>query len=57
MKRRIRLDLLSLESRLVPATFGIPWADGRHLTVSFAPSSNCIRTIRAPGGRNAFPPT
>ena len=33
--RRLTVDLL--EARDVPATFGIPWANGTALTVSFAP--------------------
>src|SRR5687767_235305 len=35
MKRNVRLHLESLEDRQVPATFGIPWSDPQHLTVSF----------------------
>ncbi|MBX7103801.1 MAG: matrixin family metalloprotease [Gemmataceae bacterium] len=62
MKRRIRLDLLSLESRLVPATFGIPWADARHLTVSFAPdqtaisgsTSNLFQTLNSQAGTSVW---
>ena len=35
MKRSIRLHLDYLEDRQVPATFGVPWTDPQHLTVSF----------------------
>lgn len=35
--RRTRLSVEGLEGREVPATFGIPWANGTALTVSFAP--------------------
>ncbi len=32
----------SLESRCVPATFGIPWPNAEHLTVSFAPDNTTL---------------
>ena len=32
----------SLERRDVPATFGVPWADPGHLTISFAPDGTSI---------------
>ena len=32
------LRLEALEDRAVPAVFGEPWLDGRHLTLSFAPA-------------------
>lgn len=32
----------SLESRCVPATFGIPWPNPEHLTVSFAPDQTTL---------------
>jgi len=32
-----RLFAEQLETREVPATFGVPWPDAQHLTVSFAP--------------------
>lgn len=32
-----RLTVECLEDRLVPANFGLPWPDARHLTLSFAP--------------------
>jgi hypothetical protein len=31
-----------LESRVVPATFGVPWTDPSHLTLSFAPDGTPI---------------
>jgi Matrixin len=34
---RPRLALVPLEDRFVPTTFGIPWADPGHLTLSFVP--------------------
>jgi hypothetical protein len=34
---RPRLAVLALEDRALPTTFGIPWADPGHLTLSFAP--------------------
>jgi hypothetical protein len=36
-KLRRRLSVERLESRDVPATFGVAWPDPQHLTVSFAP--------------------
>jgi len=42
MRRKSRSVLLqneTLESRDVPATFGVPWPNAQHLTVSFAPES------------------
>lgn len=36
------LNLTTLERRDVPATFGIPWNDPRHLTLSFAPDLTSI---------------
>ncbi len=35
--RRVRLLLERLEDRTAPALFGVPWADARHLTISFVP--------------------
>src|SRR4051794_28819686 len=32
----------SLEARAVPATFGVPWDDPSHLTLSFAPDGTAI---------------
>lgn len=37
-----RLSVEALEAREVPATFGVPWADPTHLTVSFAPDGTPI---------------
>jgi hypothetical protein len=37
MIRRRAFSVELLEDRLVPATFGIPWQDPSHLTLSFAP--------------------
>ena len=36
-KRRNRPAMEGLETRDLPATWGIPWADPQHLTISFAP--------------------
>jgi hypothetical protein len=41
MSRR-PLQLEYLEDRTMPATFGTPWADGYHLTLSFAPDGTAI---------------
>jgi hypothetical protein len=35
--RRTFLSVTPLEDRDVPASFGVPWADSTHLTISFAP--------------------
>src|SRR4051812_44548554 len=32
----------ALEGRAVPATFGVPWSDASHLTLSFAPDGTPI---------------
>lgn len=37
MARLRRLYVERLEDRLAPATFGVPWPDAEHLTLSFAP--------------------
>src|SRR5262245_44789807 len=37
-----RPTLEHLEDRAVPAAFGIPWRDGEHLTLSFAPDNTPI---------------
>jgi hypothetical protein len=39
-KRRLTVELL--EDRTVPATFGIPWQDPSHLTLSFAPDGTAV---------------
>jgi Matrixin len=36
------LRLEALEDRSVPAIFGQPWLDGRHLTLSFAPDGTAV---------------
>src|SRR5262245_12986165 len=45
--RRVRLRRLTpsaegLEARSMPATFGLPWGDARHLTLSFVPDGTAI---------------
>ena len=40
--RRPAPRLEALERRDVPATFGVPWADPGHLTISFAPDGTAI---------------
>ena len=41
-RRRRSPGLEALEVRDVPATFGIPWADPGHLSISFAPDGTSI---------------
>jgi hypothetical protein len=41
-KGRYIPTLECLEGRLTPATFGIPWPDPQHLTVSFAPDGTSV---------------
>ncbi len=41
-KTRARFDLLLLEERLTPATSGVAWPDGAHLTLSFAPDGTQV---------------
>src|SRR4051794_17522406 len=41
-QRRRKLTCESLEDRAVPATFGVPWSDPSHLTLSFAPDGTTI---------------
>ncbi len=36
-RRTIRLRLQRLDDRVLPATYGVPWGDSRHLTMSLAP--------------------
>ena len=40
LPRPLRVE--RLEDRCVPATFGNPWPDGMHLTLSFAPDGTAI---------------
>src|SRR3954471_9260670 len=42
MSRKSRLSVLALEDRTVPATFGAPWSDSTHLTLSVAPDGTPI---------------
>ena len=58
--RRTRLTLDGLERRDVPATFGVPWANGTALTVSFVPdgadvdgSANQLQAVMARSGLSA----
>lgn len=37
IRTRPRLNVERLDARVVPASFGVPWADPTHLTASFAP--------------------
>jgi hypothetical protein len=55
MTRSRPLSLEVLEHRAVPANFGIPWADPRHLTLSFAPDGTPVggRTSNLFGTLNA----
>src|SRR5436190_18122450 len=41
-QRIARLDVEALEVRNVPATFGVPWPDARHLTLSFVPDGTRV---------------
>jgi hypothetical protein len=40
--RRVRPAIETLEERAVPATFGVPWLDPSHLTLSFVPDGTAI---------------
>jgi hypothetical protein len=42
VRRRLVLGSEALEDRAVPATFGVPWADPTHLTLSFVPDGTPI---------------
>ena len=42
MPRTARLVVELLEDRATPATFGVPWLDASHLTLSFAPDGTTI---------------
>src|SRR3954454_14909996 len=39
---RRRFEFEPLEDRAVPATFGVPWSDPGHLTLSFVPDGTPI---------------
>ncbi len=39
---RRQLTIEPFEERLAPATFGVPWPDARHLTLSFAPDGTTV---------------
>ncbi len=41
-KNRPLLEIL--EDRLTPTTYGVPWPDPQHLTVSFVPDGTAIGT-------------
>jgi hypothetical protein len=45
--KRARLAVEALEAREVPAQFGIPWANGTALTVSFAPDGTSVDGSRS----------
>ena len=40
--RRSQLAIEALEDRAIPATFGVPWGDPGHLTLSFVPDGTPI---------------
>jgi predicted Zn-dependent protease len=42
MARSRKLTLEALEDRTVPATFGVPWPNPAHLTLSFAPDGTMV---------------
>src|SRR5712671_774136 len=42
VKHVSRLTIEALEDRAVPATFGVPWSDPSHLTLSFVPDGTPI---------------
>ena len=41
-QRLVRFTVESLEDRAVPATFGVPWDDPSHLSLSFAPDGTAL---------------
>lgn len=41
--RKFVMNNETLESRCVPATFGVPWPNPQHITISFAPDGTDIR--------------
>ncbi|HEY1378659.1 MAG TPA: matrixin family metalloprotease, partial [Gemmataceae bacterium] len=50
MARPTSFALEELETRLVPAIFGVPWSDARHLTISFVPDGTSVDGV----GSNLF---
>jgi hypothetical protein len=42
-QRQSRLNIEALEDRRVPATWGLPWADPQHLTLSLVPDGTNIQ--------------
>src|SRR5262245_55868116 len=42
MRRPVPLVVESLEDRLAPATWGNPWPDAQHLTISFPPDGTQV---------------
>src|SRR5215831_12167044 len=56
---RPRLAVEQLEDRCVPATWGNPWPDAAHLTLSFAPDGTAVgsRTSELFSTLNAIAPT
>jgi matrixin len=46
-RTRRRLTVEPLEAREVPATFGVPWPDSSHLTISFAPDGTSAAGLKS----------
>lgn len=59
MKSSRPFEVEQLEDRCVPATWGNPWPDGAHLTLSFAPDGTAVgtRTSALFSTLNAIAPT
>jgi hypothetical protein len=51
------LHLEPLENRLTPATFGWPWLDPQHLTLSFVPDGSLVGTAASNLGQTLNDPT
>jgi hypothetical protein len=47
MKRKAILRTEDLEHRVTPATSGVTWPDGVHLTISFAPDGTLVGTAKS----------
>jgi len=47
MNRIFTPRLVALEDRTVPATFGNPWLDGMHVTLSFAPDGTNVSGVQS----------